>query len=72
MAGVDVIWARAPTLEKLQEELVRMLSAFTPEDVLGVSHSTAAVAGKQFGGVWGGGRQTHELEYSAIVLVRNA
>jgi hypothetical protein len=71
MAGVDVIWARAPTLEKLQKELVGVLDGYAPEDVVGVSHSTAAVSSKGSGGVWGGGRKANVVEYSALVLVRS-
>mgnify|MGYP001369289621 CR=1 FL=1 len=70
MAAVDVIWARAPTLEKLQKELAELLDGYAPEDVIGVSHSAAAVSSKGSGGIWGGGRQAHGPEYSAIVLVR--
>lgn len=71
MAGVDVIWARAPTLEKLQEKLVGLLDQYAPEDLLGVSHSVVDVASKQSGGVWSAGRRRNELEYSAVVLVRS-
>jgi hypothetical protein len=72
MAGVDVIWARAPTLDKLQAELAGLLDHYAPEDLLGMSHSAAATSSKQSGGVWGGGRQSQELEYSAVVLVRKS
>jgi hypothetical protein len=64
------MWARAPSLEKLEKELARLLAGCAADDVLGVSHSTAAVSSKQSGGIWGGASQTHKVEYSAIVLVR--
>lgn len=71
MSEVGVICARAPSLEKLEKELTRRLADFSPDDVLAVSHSSAAVSTKQSGGVWGGARQASKLEYSAAVLVRN-
>jgi hypothetical protein len=72
MAGVGVIWARAPSLEKLENELSRLLAGCSADDILGVSHSFSAVSCKQSGGIWRGGAQTLKLEYSAVVLVRNA
>ncbi len=70
MSEVGVIWARAPSLEKLEKEMVRLLADCAADDVLGVSHSAAAVLSKQSGGIWSGASQTHKLEYSAVVLVR--
>jgi hypothetical protein len=70
MAAVDVIWARAPTLEKLQQELLSLLDGYAPEDVISLSHAVGAVASTHSGGVWGRGREAHKVEYSAIVLVR--
>jgi len=72
MAEVGVIWARAPSLEKLENELTRLLAGCSADDILGVSHSSAAVSSKQTGGIWGGAAHTLKLEYSAVVLVRNA
>jgi hypothetical protein len=71
MAEVGVIWAGAPSLEKLENELARLLAGCSADDILGVSHSSAAVSSKQSGGIWGGAFQTLKLEYSAVVLVRN-
>lgn len=72
MSEVGVIWARAPSLEKLEKELAGLLADCAADDVLGVSHSTAAVSTKQSGGVWSGASHAHKLEYSAVVLVRAA
>ena len=72
MAGVQVISARATTLEKLEKELARVLDGCEAEDVLGLSHDVTAESTKQTGGIWGGGAQTHKLEYTAVVLVRTA
>jgi hypothetical protein len=69
MSEVGVIWARAPTLPKLEKELQRLLASCPADDVLGVSHSTA-VSSKQSGGIWSGTRQVNKTEYSAVVLVR--
>jgi hypothetical protein len=71
MAEVGIIWAQAPTLEKLQTELAGLLDGYAAEDVLGVSHSTGTVSTKQSGGIWGAGTQNHKLDYTAVVLVRN-
>ena len=71
MSEVGVIWARAPSLEKLEKELARLLADCAADDVLGVSHSSAAVSIKQSGGIWGGPNQTHKLEYSAVVVLRS-
>ena len=70
MSEVGVIWARAPSLEKLEKELARLLAGRDADDVLGISHSSSAVSSKQSGGVWGGATVAHALEYSAVVLVR--
>lgn len=70
MAGVEVIWARAPTIEKLQKELADLLEAYAPQDVVGVSHCAVPVSGKESGGIWGGRRLMSTLEYSAVVLLR--
>lgn len=72
MSEVGVIWARAPSLEKLERELARLLAGHAADDVLAVSHSTAELSSKQSGGLWRGARQAHTLEYSAVVLVRTA
>jgi hypothetical protein len=70
MSGVGVVWARAPSLEKLEMELTRQLARCSAEDVVGVSHSTAVVSSKQSGGIWGAASHRHEVEYSAVVLLR--
>lgn len=70
MAEVGVLWARAPSLEKLEKELARLLAGCAADDVLAVSHSSACVSTKQSGGIWSGGRQAQRLEYSAVVLLR--
>jgi hypothetical protein len=70
MSEVAVIWARAPSLEKLEKELTQLLAGRAADEVLGVSHSTAPVTSKQSGGLWGGANQSHRLEYTALVLVR--
>jgi hypothetical protein len=72
MSDVAVIWARAPSLEKLEKELSRVLAGCVADDVLGVSHSAAPVSNKQSGGIWSGSTQTSRVEYSALVLVRAA
>ncbi|MGH3026466.1 MAG: hypothetical protein ACRDLR_08480 [Gaiellaceae bacterium] len=69
MSDVGVLWARAPTLEKLEHELSRLLAGHAPEDVLGVSHTSAVIASQQSGGIWGGAATANKLEYSAIVLI---
>ena len=70
MSEVGVIWASAPSLEKLERELYRLLAGRSADDVLGVSHASSAVSSKQSGGLWGGASQAHKVEYSAVVLVR--
>lgn len=70
MSEVGVIWARAPTLEKLEKELFGLLDGYCAEDVLGVSHSAASISSRQSGGIWGGASQSYKLEYSAVVMVR--
>jgi hypothetical protein len=72
MSEIGVIWARAHSLEKLEKELTQLLADCAADDVLGVSHTTAAVSSKQSGGIWSGASQAHKLEYSAVVLVRAA
>jgi hypothetical protein len=71
MSEVGVMWAVAPSLEKLKKELARLLAGCAAEDVLGVSHSASSVSSKQSGGTWSGSSQTSKLEYSAVVLVRS-
>jgi hypothetical protein len=71
MSDVAVIWARAPSLEKLEKELARMLEGRLADDVLGVSHAAAPVSSKQSGGIWSGAIQNHKVEYSAVVLLRS-
>jgi hypothetical protein len=71
MSDVGVIWARAPSLEKLEKELARGLAGCVADDVLAVSHSAAPVADKQSGGIWSGSTRAQKLEYSALVLVRS-
>jgi hypothetical protein len=66
---LDVIGARAPTVEKLQTELVDLLGGYAPDGALGVSHLRTAVSSEQSGGVWGA-RQTHGMECSPIVLAQ--
>ena len=70
MPDVGVICAHASSPRKLEKELARLLSGQVAHNVLSVSHWTATVSTKQFGGIWGGARQVHKLEYSAVVLVR--
>jgi hypothetical protein len=70
MEGVSVIWARAPSLDKLRRELDRQLSGYSADDVVAVSHAAEPVGVKHSGGIWSGGRATTQLEYSAVVLVR--
>jgi hypothetical protein len=71
MSGVAVMWARAPSLEKLEKELARVLAGCVADDVLGVSHSAAPASSKQSGGIWSGAIRSHKVEYSAVVLVRS-
>jgi hypothetical protein len=71
MSDVAVIWARAPSLDKLEKELARVLVGCAADDVLGVSHSAAPISSKQSGGIWSGAIQSHTVEYSAVVLVRS-
>jgi hypothetical protein len=70
MSEVGTIWARAPSLDKLEKRLERLLAQCPADDVLGVSHSAAALSSKQSGGLWGAASHTHKIEYSAVVLVR--
>jgi hypothetical protein len=70
VAEVDVVSVRAPSLAKLEKELVRLLAECSADAVLGISHTTANLATKQSGGVWGGARHTNNVEYSALVLLR--
>ncbi|MHB8659594.1 MAG: hypothetical protein ACYC91_16915 [Solirubrobacteraceae bacterium] len=70
MSEVGLISTRAPSLEKLEKELARLLADCAADDVLGVSHSAAVVSSRQSGGIWGGGSQANKLEYSAVVLLR--
>ena len=70
MPDIEVLWARAPSLEKLNKELSRLLASWVADDIIGISHSARAVHTKRSGGIWGGATLSHKLEYTAIVLVR--
>ena len=70
MCEVDVRSVRAPSLTKLEKEIVRLLADCSADDVLGVSHTTTSLGTKQSGGVWTGARHTSKVEYSALVLLR--
>lgn len=70
MCEVDVVSVRAPSLTKLEKELVRLLADCSADDVLGVSHTTTSLATTQSGGIWTGVRHTNKVEYSALVLLR--
>lgn len=70
MPDIEVLWARAPSLDKLEKELSRLLTCRAANDVLGISHSSTALHTKQAGGIWAGATLTHKLEYSAVVLLR--
>jgi hypothetical protein len=72
VSEIEVLWARAPSLERLEKELARLLSNRAADDVLGVSHSTATTSSKQSRGIWSGASETNVLEYSALVLLRAA
>lgn len=65
-------YGRVRHLEKLEKELARVLAGCVADDVLGVSHSAAPASSKQSGGIWSGAIQDHKVEYSAVVLVRDA
>lgn len=67
---VEVISARASSLEKLEKELARRLAGCAADDILRVSHSTATISSRQSGGIWAGANHAHKLEYTAVVLVR--
>ena len=70
MSEVQVMSVRARSLEKLEKELTRLLASYAADDVVGVSHSAAAVSSKRSGGVWSATSEAHKVEYSALVLVR--
>jgi hypothetical protein len=70
MADVGVICAHASSPRKLEKQLARLLAGCAAEDVLSVSHWSTIVSTQQYGGIWTGTKQTHKLEYSAVVLVR--
>jgi hypothetical protein len=70
VSEVDVVSVRAPSLAKLEKELIRLLAACSADAVLGVSHATASIETNQSGGIWTGARHTNKLEYSALVLLR--
>jgi hypothetical protein len=70
MCEVDVISVHAPSLTKLEKELVRLLADCSADAVLGVSHTTTSLATKHSGGIWTGAHQTNKSEYSALVLLR--
>lgn len=71
MSEFEVLWARAPSLEKLAAEVEAILADRGASDVLSVSHSSAVTTSKRSGGVWAGAHETNRLEYSAFVLVRS-
>jgi hypothetical protein len=58
VSDVGVIWARAPSLEKLERELARLLAGRAAGDILGISHSSCAMSSKQ-SGVSGAGQAKH-------------
>jgi hypothetical protein len=70
MPDVAVICAHASSPRKLEQQLARLLAGQAAEDVLSVSHSSEIVSTHEYGGIWSAARQTHKLEYSAVVLVR--
>jgi hypothetical protein len=70
MADVGIITAHASSPRKLGKQLACLLADRAPDDVLSVSHWSAIVSTRQSGGIWSGARQTHKLEYAAVVLVR--
>jgi hypothetical protein len=70
VSEVDVISVRAPSLAKLEKELIRLLADCSADAVLGVSHATASLETKQSGGIWASPRHTNKIEYSALVLLR--
>jgi hypothetical protein len=72
MSDVEVMSVRAPSLEKLEKELTRLLAGSATDNVLGISHSAAPVSSKQSGGIWAKSTETQRVEYSALVLVRSA
>jgi len=72
MSDVEVMSVRAPSLEKLEKELARLLAGCAADDVVGVSHSAAAVSSKRSGGVWSASSEAHKVEYSALLLLRTA
>lgn len=70
MSEVDVVSVSAPSLAKLEKELVRLLADCSADAVLGMSHTTATLGAKQSGGIWTGAHHTNKVEYSALVLLR--
>jgi hypothetical protein len=72
MSEVEVMSVRAPSLDKLEKALARLLAGYAADDVLGVSHSAAAMSNKRSGGVWSGASDAYKVEYSALVLLRMA
>ena len=70
MPEVGVICARASSIEKLEEQLQRLLAGYNADRVVGVSHASTAVSSKQSGGIWNAARETAKVEYSAVVLLR--
>jgi hypothetical protein len=70
MCEVDVVSVRAPSLAKLEKQLVRLLANCSADDALGVSHATTSLGTKQSGGIWTGAHHTDKVEYSALVLLR--
>ena len=71
MGNVAVIWASAPSLDKLERELSCRLAEYDADDIVSISHSSTVV-GRETGGVWGPRRRHEHTEYSALVLVKNA
>jgi hypothetical protein len=49
-----------------------VLPRLTAADVLGISHSAHAISSRHADGIRCGGREMHKLEYTALVLVRDA
>ena len=72
LQGGRATWVSAASLDKLQAELDRRLARYGPDDVVGLSHSSATTSSRQSGGIWSGARTTYDIEYSAVALVRIA
>ncbi|WP_249011856.1 hypothetical protein [Conexibacter sp. DBS9H8] len=70
MGDVGVIWAAAPSLDKLEKELSNCLVGYDAEEIISVSHSVVPRRSRRTGGLWGAATETNDVEYSAVVLVR--